>query len=81
METPPELFVLACGVHPRRILLYLAEKGLFPSLVINTTPVQITEHGFDAPGKPPGSVPILRLPNGIAIKQLIAILNYFEAAA
>ncbi|RYP24360.1 hypothetical protein DL765_000624 [Monosporascus sp. GIB2] len=31
-----------------------------------------------ATGKPPGSVPILKLPNGAFIKQSVAILDYFE---
>ncbi|KAF4632548.1 hypothetical protein G7Y89_g5572 [Cudoniella acicularis] len=31
-----------------------------------------------APGKPPGSLPIVTLPNGTHIKQSLAILHYFE---
>lgn len=31
-----------------------------------------------APGKPPGSVPILRLPDGTFIKQSLAIIEFFE---
>ncbi|KAB8232062.1 glutathione S-transferase family protein [Aspergillus alliaceus] len=78
MDHSLELFVLTWGVYPRRILLYLAEKGLLSSPIIKITSVDITENGLSAPGKPPGSVPILRLPNGQFIKQSVAILEYLE---
>ena len=79
MNSPLELFVLPWGVYPRRILLYLTEKGLHTSPLIRITPVTITQDGMSTPyGKPPGSVPILKLPDGSFIKQSVAILNYFE---
>ncbi|KAJ3520764.1 hypothetical protein NM208_g13580 [Fusarium decemcellulare] len=79
MTAPLELFVLEWGVYPRRILLYLAEKGLLSSPLIKTTPVVITQEGMQDPeGKPRGTVPILKLPDGTFIKQSIAILEYFE---
>lgn len=73
-----ELFVLPWGLYPRRVLLYLSEKGLITSPIIKITPITITNTGFVAPGKPPGSVPILKLPNGTFIKQSTAILEFFE---
>ena len=74
-----ELFVLAWGDYPRRILLYLSEKGLQNSPLIKITPVTITQEGMSTPaGKPPGTVPILKLPDGSYIKQSIAILDYLE---
>lgn len=78
MEAHLELFVLTWGLYPRRILLYLSEKGLTSSPLIKITPVSVTSAGIDAAGKPPGSVPILRLPDGSLIKQSAAILEYFE---
>jgi glutathione S-transferase len=73
-----ELYVLPWGIYPRRVLLYLSEKGLDSSPAIKITPVTITSTGMEAPGKPPGSVPILRLPDGTFIKQSVAILEYLE---
>ncbi|CAM1506227.1 Fc.00g058680.m01.CDS01 [Cosmosporella sp. VM-42] len=79
MDSPLELFVLPWGVYPRRILLYLAEKGLDSSPLIKITPVTITREGISTPdGKPPGTVPILKLPDGSFIKQSVAIIDYFE---
>ncbi|KPM43825.1 hypothetical protein AK830_g2818 [Neonectria ditissima] len=74
-----ELFVFPWGVSPRRVLLYLAEKGLLSCPLIKITQVAVTSKGeLVAPGKPPGSVPILRLPDGTLIKQSVAILDYLE---
>ena len=73
-----ELFVLPWGVYPRRVLIYLAEKGLLDSPRITITPVTLDGIKMIAPGKPPGSVPILSLGNGRFIKQSVAILEYFE---
>lgn len=78
MPAPLELFVLIWGLYPRRVLIYLAEKGLLTSPLIKITPVQITQQGMVADGKPPGSVPILKLPDGTFIRQSVAILDYFE---
>ncbi|KAL7620391.1 hypothetical protein AAE478_009386 [Parahypoxylon ruwenzoriense] len=75
-----ELFVLTWGIYPRRILIYLHEKGLLHSQHIKVTPVTLVPSSRDmvAPGKPPGTVPILALPDGTFIKQSVAILEYFE---
>ncbi|KAG5665480.1 hypothetical protein KAF25_009605 [Fusarium avenaceum] len=79
METPLELFSLSWGVYPRRVLIYLAEKGLLELPLIKFTEVDVSQEGkLTAPGKPAGSVPVLRLPDGTFIKQSIAILEYFE---
>lgn len=79
MEAQLQLFVLTWGIYPRRVLLYLAEKGLESSPLINITPVSVTDRGaMEAPGKPPGSVPILKLPDGTFITQSVAIIEYFE---
>ncbi|CAG9936200.1 unnamed protein product [Clonostachys rosea f. rosea IK726] len=74
-----DLYVLPATYYPRRVLIYLYEKGLINSAHINVIPVEISQTGqMAAPGKPPGSVPILRLPDGTLIKQSLAILEYFE---
>lgn len=74
-----ELFVLTWGIYPRRVLIYLHEKGLINSPHIKVTPVTISPTlEMIAPGKPKGTVPILALPDGTFIKQSVAILEYFE---
>ncbi|KAM0558003.1 hypothetical protein ACHAPJ_005170 [Fusarium lateritium] len=79
MEPSLELFVLSWGVYPRRILIYLAEKGLLGSPIIKVTEVTYSNTGaLTAAGKPTGTVPVLRLPDGTFIKQSVAILQYFE---
>ncbi|KAL2683315.1 hypothetical protein Neosp_007785 [[Neocosmospora] mangrovei] len=79
MTAPLELFVLPWGVYPRRVLLYLSEKGIISSPLIKITPVTITRQGMSTPdGKPPGTVPMLKLPDGTFIKESVAILEYFE---
>ncbi|KAF7551752.1 hypothetical protein G7Z17_g4800 [Cylindrodendrum hubeiense] len=79
MSAHLELFVLTWGVYPRRIILYLAEKGLLFSPLIKISPVHISQQGMVGPdGKPPGTVPSLKLPDGTFIKQSISILDFFE---
>jgi glutathione S-transferase len=74
-----ELFVLTWGVYPRRVLIYLAEKGLLNSPEITITPITLQNgNQMVAPGKPPGTVPILKLGENRFIKQSIAILEYLE---
>ncbi|KAI1394722.1 hypothetical protein F4819DRAFT_249481 [Hypoxylon fuscum] len=74
-----ELFVVPWGLYPRRILIYLHEKGLHASPLIKITSVSISSSlEMTAPGKPEGTVPILVLPDGSSIKQSIAILEYLE---
>jgi glutathione S-transferase len=75
MRPQLELYVLPRGIYPRRILLYLSEKGLESSPAIKTTPVTLT---MEAPVKPPGSVHIHVLPDGTFIKQSVPILEYLE---
>ncbi|OBS28426.1 hypothetical protein FPOA_02364 [Fusarium poae] len=78
MNPPLELFVLSWGVYPRRVLIYLAEKGLLNSPLIKITEVTVDNGKLFAPGKPSGTAPVLRLPGGSFIKQSVAILGYFE---
>ena len=79
MTAPLELFVLEWGIYPRRATIYLSEKGLLDSKYIKITPASVTAEGkLEAPGKPPGTMPILVLPDGQAITQSLAIIEYFE---
>ncbi|KFA66599.1 hypothetical protein S40285_08275 [Stachybotrys chlorohalonatus IBT 40285] len=79
MNTTLELFVLPWGVYPRRVLLYLSEKGLSKSPNVKITPVSVSASAkMVAEGKPEGTVPILKLPDGSFIKQSVAILQYLE---
>jgi glutathione S-transferase len=78
MTAQLELYVLPWGLYPRRVLLYLTSKNLLSSTLIKITPVAPLPTGMTAPGKPPGSVPILRLPDGTFIKQSLAIIEFFE---
>ncbi|KAG9256504.1 uncharacterized protein F5Z01DRAFT_634088 [Emericellopsis atlantica] len=79
MTATRTLYTLTWGVYPRRVLIYLAEKGLSHSPHIDVVPCDISETGtLIAEGKPPGTVPILSLPDGSFIKQSVAIIDYFE---
>ncbi|KAH8652784.1 hypothetical protein BGZ60DRAFT_519932 [Tricladium varicosporioides] len=105
MSSPPpklnlELFILTGGLYPRRVMIYLHEKGLLPPLDppsssppnLPTTPKPVQNSYFNlkvtpcsqkgltmiAPGKPPGSLPILKIAEGRFIKQSVAIIFYLE---
>lgn len=74
-----ELYIIPGGLYPRRVLIYLAEKRLLDSPFLTITPVTTTfTLKMTAPGKPPGSVPILELGDRTFIKQSIPIIEYFE---
>lgn len=79
------LWVLPWGLYPRQVTIYLKEKGIFDKF--NVIPVNITTNGMEeAPGKPPGSMPILEVDrpsadgkdSGHYILQSTAILEYLE---
>ena len=73
-----KLYELAWGLYPRRISIYLAEKGID----------SIERIAFDAlkewPPKevgkmsPMGTLPILQTENGVLIRSSVAILEYLE---
>jgi len=77
-EMAYELFNLPGGLYPRRVVIYLTEKKLLPHPLIKITPVKQSGLQNTAPGKPPGTVPILALGDGRFIKQSIAIIEFFE---
>ncbi|KAK4497914.1 hypothetical protein PRZ48_010569 [Zasmidium cellare] len=79
----PRLWVFEMGLYPRRVTVYLEEKGIADKFDI--IPVAITMNGMENPkGKPPGTVPILEIARPTADKpgryifQSSAILEYFE---
>jgi glutathione S-transferase len=88
-RTPFLLYVYPWMPFPRRVIIYLREKGIASSLV-TIVPVSDPQHG-DAgppsyPPRPSGSLPILVIPipdpqNGTPvtyIRQSIAIMNYLD---
>lgn len=85
MQRQLRLWVLPWGLFPRRVTIYLKEKGIEDR--IEVLPVQITHNGMEAaPGKPPGTMPILEIRpstetdrvDGKYIFQSTAILEYLE---
>ena len=79
------LWVLPSGLCPRRVTIYLKEKGILDEFDI--IPIEITADGQSySPGKPPGSLPILEICppstdealDGKYIFQSAAILEYLE---
>ena len=77
-----KLWVFHGGAAPRRTVIYLAERH-FPSGFIDIIPTTISGPGEPAlaPGKPPGPVPLLRLPSGELITESLSILEYLEDVA
>ena len=65
--------------NPRRVRIYLAEKGL--SVPIKTMSIIAADHkAEDFVAKyPPGQLPVLELDDGRMIGESIAICRYFEA--
>jgi glutathione S-transferase len=65
--------------NPRRVRIYLAEKGL--SVPLQSLSIIAGEHkGADFVAKyPPGQLPVLALDDGRMIGESVAICRYFEA--
>lgn len=65
--------------NPRRVRIYLAEKGL--NVLMQSLSIVAGEHkGAAFVAKyPPGQVPVLALDNGQMIGESVAICRYFEA--
>ncbi|EON63548.1 hypothetical protein W97_02776 [Coniosporium apollinis CBS 100218] len=78
------LYVYPWMPYPRRVIIYLREKDI-PSSLVTVVPVSDPQRGSKAPPeyppKPPGSLPILAIPNEggfIYIRQSLAIINYLD---
>jgi glutathione S-transferase len=73
--------------YPRRVIIYLREKGI-PSSLVTIVPVSDPQLGSGVdpkyPPKPPGSLPILAIPqddsghNFSYVRQSLAIMNYID---
>ena len=65
--------------HPRRVRIYLAEKGL--SVPIASHSIVAGEHkAADFVAKyPPGQIPVLELDDGTMLGESVAICRYFES--
>jgi glutathione S-transferase len=76
------LLVFHGGLAPRRVVIYLAERGV-TSDNVETIPATISVPGAsaEAPGKQPGSVPLLRLEDRRRIHESLANIEYFEDPA
>lgn len=77
------LWIYSVGPYPRRVMIYLAEKGIADKFDIIS--VEIGRNGMEDPeGKPPGTLPILELQRPTAespgryVFQSTAILEYLE---
>ena len=77
-----KLWVFDGGAAPRRVVIYCVERN-FAQGFIDIIPTTISGPGAPAvaPGKPPGSVPMLALPSGELITESLSILDYLEDVA
>lgn len=73
------LYDLPVGMNPRRVRIFLAEKGV-------TVPMRTVDAAADENRNPPflalnplGKLPVLALDDGSVITESIAICRYFEA--
>ena len=74
-----KLWVFHGGAAPRRVVIYLAERG-FTSDDVEIIPATIAAPGApaEAPGKPQGAVPLLALGDGKYVHESLAIIEYLE---
>lgn len=73
------LYELDWGLYPRRVLIYLAEKGITD---IERVPVDLMSGANRSPEflaiNPAGTVPVLEVEPGAYIRQSISIMEYLE---
>lgn len=73
-----KLYDFALAPNPRRVRMFLAEKGIeVPTEQINTREAQQFSNEFQKIN-PRGTVPTLVLDNGTAITESVSICRYFE---
>ncbi len=66
------------GVNPRRVIIYLAEKGIdVPRIEIDTVAREQKQPAFLAMN-PAGKIPVLELDDGRALSESAAIVEYLE---
>ena len=73
-----KLYDLKAGTNPRRLRIFLAEKGVtVPTVAIDMTKGENRTDEFLA-RNPLGTLPVLELDDGTVITESIAICRYFE---
>jgi glutathione S-transferase len=74
-----KLYELTWGVYPRRVIIYLAEKGISD---LERIPLDFLRGENRRPEhlarNPAGTVPVLEISSGVFIRQSTAILEYLE---
>jgi glutathione S-transferase len=73
-----KLYLLKNGVNPRRVRIFLAEKGV----TVPTVEFDMETQGHRQPDflakNPMGTLPVLELGDGTVIAESVAICRYFE---
>jgi glutathione S-transferase len=77
-ETPVKLYDSALAPNPRRVRIFLAEKGItVPTVQVDIAKAENRQPPYLAKN-PLGGVPILELDDGTVIAESVAICRYFE---
>lgn len=75
-----KLYHLEWGLYPRRVLIYMAEKGI--SAGVELIPIDIMAGEHKQPDhlqrNPAGTVPVLETASGTFIRQSASIMEYLE---
>jgi glutathione S-transferase len=73
-----KLYDFKLAPNPRRVRMFLAEKGLeVPSVQINTREAEQFSAAFQSIN-PRGTVPVLELDDGTVLTESVSICRYFE---
>ena len=73
-----KLYLFDWGMYPRRVLVYLAEKGIDIDQVLLDPLLGENRQEAHLARNPTGTVPVLETDDGAYIRQSIAILEYLE---
>ncbi len=77
---PVKLYDSKMAPNPRRVRIYLAEKGIeVPVQQVDIVKAESRQPAFLAKN-PMGTLPVLELDDGTCIAESIAICRYFDAA-
>jgi glutathione S-transferase len=77
-DQPVKLYDMRVAPNPRRVRIFLAEKGIeIPRVEINIRSGENLKPGFLAIN-PRGVLPTLQLEDGTVIDESVAICRYFE---